>query len=71
MVFAAQNPGQYITLTFHSLQTECAYDHVFIYDGSSVHSPMKGSFSGRGLPSPVTAKSFFTVQKYILTPPGS
>jgi len=57
MVFAAQNPGQYITLTFHSLQTECAYDHVFIYDGSSVHSPMKGSFSGRGLPSPVTAKS--------------
>lgn len=52
-----QSPGQYITLTFHSLQTECAYDHVFVYDGDSVHSSMKGSFSGRGLPPPVIAKS--------------
>lgn len=58
-VFAitAQHPGQFITLTFHSLQTECAYDHVFVYDGNSVSSKMMGSFSGRVLPAPITATS--------------
>ena len=53
----AQHQGQYITLSFQSLQTECAYDHVFIYDGDTVDSKLKGSFSGRGLPAPVVAKS--------------
>lgn len=68
--FLVQHPGQYITLTFQSLQTECAYDHVFVYDGDTVHSKLKGSFSGRGLPAPVVAKSgsvhdFFSYQFYL------
>lgn len=55
--WAAQTQGQFITLKFQRLQTECAYDHVFVYDGNSVNSRMIGSFSGRVLPAPVTAKS--------------
>ena len=28
--------SSYISLTFHHMDTECGYDYVFIYDGSSL-----------------------------------
>ena len=40
---------EHYTHTIHSLQTECAYDQVFVYDGDIVLSPMKDSFSGHEL----------------------
>lgn len=44
-----------ITLSFTKMDTECSYDHVFIYDGESYTSPLLGSFSGNTTPPSVTA----------------
>lgn len=54
---AANNSFQYITLSFRSMGTECSYDYVFVYDGSSFNSPLLGSFSGKTEPQQVTASS--------------
>ncbi|XP_067133716.1 multiple epidermal growth factor-like domains protein 8 [Centruroides vittatus] len=53
----ANNTHQYITLTFLEMETECSYDHVFVYNGDSYTSPLLGSFSGSTLPPPITANS--------------
>ena len=38
----------FITLKFIQLSTECVYDYIFVYDGSSsTNSTLLGSFSGR------------------------
>ena len=38
----------FITLKFTQLSTECVYDYIFVYDGSSSsNSTLLGSFSGR------------------------
>ena len=55
--FSAASPGQYITLNITSIQTECSYDHVYVYDGNTYESLMLGVFSGRTIPPLVTAKS--------------
>lgn len=39
------------------MKTECAYDYVFVYDGSSFEAPLLGSFSGRTCPPMITASS--------------
>ncbi|ENN77377.1 hypothetical protein YQE_06202, partial [Dendroctonus ponderosae] len=48
---------RFISLTFRSMGTECAYDYVFVYDGASFAAPLLGSFSGRTAPPKVTATS--------------
>ncbi|XP_037559962.1 multiple epidermal growth factor-like domains protein 8 [Dermacentor silvarum] len=53
----ANSSKLYITLRFHEMATECAYDHVFVYDGDSYTSPLLGTFSGESIPPPVTATS--------------
>lgn len=53
----ANSTHQYITLTFLEMETECSYDHVFVYNGDSYTSPLLGSFSGSTLPPPITANS--------------
>lgn len=53
----ANSSRSYITLKFREMDTECAYDHVFVYDGDSYGSPLLGSFSGTALPPAVTAAS--------------
>ena len=53
----ATGSNQYITLDFISMETECAYDYLFIYDGNSYSSPLLGSFSGGTLPDRVLATS--------------
>lgn len=53
----ARNDSQFITLTFHSMGTECSYDYVFVYDGDSFKDPLLGSFSGKTEPQKVVATS--------------
>ncbi|KAK8778157.1 hypothetical protein V5799_020502 [Amblyomma americanum] len=53
----ANSSKLYITLRFHEMATECAYDHVFVYDGDSYSSPLLGTFSGESIPPPVIATS--------------
>lgn len=57
IVLAANNSQQFITLSFRAMGTECSYDYVFVYDGSSFNSPLLGSFSGKTEPQQVTAVS--------------
>ncbi|XP_076755978.1 multiple EGF like domains 8 [Xylocopa sonorina] len=53
----ANNSGQFITLSFRTMGTECSYDYVFVYDGDSFRSPLLGSFSGKTEPQQVTSSS--------------
>lgn len=53
----ANGSNHFITLTFHSMGTECSYDYVFVYDGDSFSSPLLGSFSGKTAPQQVIASS--------------
>ncbi|XP_045900405.1 multiple epidermal growth factor-like domains protein 8 [Micropterus dolomieu] len=50
-------PGNRIVLNFTFMDTECAYDYLFVYDGDSYQSPLLASLSGNTLPQPVEAKS--------------
>lgn len=54
-IFIATDAASSITLSFTKMDTECSYDHVFIYDGESYASPLLGSFSGNTTPPSVTA----------------
>ncbi|XP_030384738.1 multiple epidermal growth factor-like domains protein 8 [Scaptodrosophila lebanonensis] len=53
----AKNDSQFITLTFHNMDTECSYDYIYVYDGDSFNSTLLGSFSGRTLPQRLVARS--------------
>ncbi|XP_072409475.1 multiple epidermal growth factor-like domains protein 8 [Chiloscyllium punctatum] len=53
----APNSSFRIILTFMFLDTECAYDYLFIYDGDSYSSPLLASLSGNTLPEPIEARS--------------
>lgn len=53
----AKNDSQFITLTFHSMGTECSYDYIYVYDGDSFNSTLLGSFSGRTQPQKLVARS--------------
>lgn len=53
----AHNDSQFITLTFHSMGTECSYDYIYVYDGDSFNSTLLGSFSGRTQPQRLVARS--------------
>ncbi len=44
-----------ITLNFTSFNLESGYDHMFIYDGGSVNSPLIGQYTGTVNPGPVTS----------------
>lgn len=39
------------------MNTECSYDHLYVYDGATYESLLLAVFSGESLPSPVIAKS--------------
>ncbi|XP_050307632.1 multiple epidermal growth factor-like domains protein 8 [Anthonomus grandis grandis] len=57
LIKSNNSEDHFISLTFRSMGTECAYDYVFVYDGSSFDAPLLGSFSGRTAPPKVTASS--------------
>jgi hypothetical protein len=73
MIFLAGGQDKYISLKFLHMDTECAYDYLFVYDGASSKDKLLGSFSGKVLPSDLTAKSgsmlivFFSDTNYVLT----
>ncbi|XP_055855625.1 multiple epidermal growth factor-like domains protein 8 [Episyrphus balteatus] len=53
----ARNASQFITLTFHSMGTECSYDYIYVYDGDTFNATLLGSFSGRTEPQRLVASS--------------
>lgn len=57
--FIANSTNQFITLEFKTLNTECSYDYIFVYDGDSFNSPILGSFSGKNQPQSILASSGF------------
>ncbi|MCW3078540.1 MAG: N-acetylmuramyl-L-alanine amidase, negative regulator of AmpC, AmpD [Bacteroidetes bacterium] len=44
-----------ITLSFTSFNVENNYDHLFIYNGGSINSPLIGQYTGTVNPGPVTS----------------
>ena len=57
VITAAARRGEFISLKFTSMVTECSYDYVFVYDGQTYDSPLLGSFSGGTKPDVLTATS--------------
>ena len=53
----AKDPDKTIYLEFESLDTECSYDFLFIYDGNTFKAPLLASLSGKNKPDPVLARS--------------
>lgn len=45
--------GAKIQLNFTRFYTESNYDHVYVYDGPSLSSPLIGRFSGSSVPAPI------------------
>ena len=63
----------FVTLKFNRMDTECGYDFVFVYDGSSMSDKLIGSFSGKNVPPLITSTSnymlivFFSDTNYVLS----
>lgn len=51
------SPAQSLTLSFTSFATQDSADVVRVYDGVDAGAPLLAAYSGRGIPSPVTAPS--------------
>ncbi|GAB4161223.1 MAG: hypothetical protein Tsb0033_18340 [Winogradskyella sp.] len=48
-------PGDAVTATFTSFNTESNYDELYVYDGPNAASPLLGVFSGSTIPGPFTS----------------
>jgi len=59
-------PGEFISLEFIKMLTECSYDYVFVYDGNTYNSPLLGSFSGETIPDVLVASSQYVSMPGIL-----
>ncbi|KAE8593599.1 hypothetical protein XENTR_v10019212 [Xenopus tropicalis] len=53
----APNNNYRILLSFLFMETECAYDYLFVYDGDSYSDRLLASLSGSSLPSTLEATS--------------
>ena len=51
------NPGQVVSVTFNSFNTEATYDYLYIYDGSSITDPLINRYSGTTSPGIITSSS--------------
>jgi len=56
-ICAAARRGEFISLNFSNMVTECSYDYVFVYDGRTYNSRLLGSFSGGTKPDVLVATS--------------
>ena len=63
--FVAPQPGQSILLTFQNFDTECGFDYLKIYDGSSKQR-LLGSFSGNTVPQSLTSNTSAVSKMIIL-----
>lgn len=53
-----ENEPYFISLVFSQMNTECAYDYVFVYDGNTPeNSILLGSFSGKSFPPKLISES--------------
>uniref|UniRef100_A0A8C4ZJK4 Attractin-like 1a n=1 Tax=Gadus morhua TaxID=8049 RepID=A0A8C4ZJK4_GADMO len=62
-------PNAVLRLRFNHFATECSWDHMYIYDGDSVFSPMVAVFSGLVVPDSVgneTVPEVVTTSGYAL-----
>ena len=72
VVICPSNPGELVTVTFTSFNTEANWDALFVYDGNSINAPqiassngtgfaflatMPGGFWGTAIPGPFTSSS--------------
>ncbi|APY08899.1 hypothetical protein BWZ20_11555 [Winogradskyella sp. J14-2] len=48
-------PGDAVTATFTSFNTESNFDELYVYDGPNAASPLLGVFSGSTIPGPFTS----------------
>ncbi len=61
-----QPPGATgIVLNFPSFNTESGYDFVNVYDGSTIFSPLLGSFAGSSIPPPLTSSGGSMLVQFI------
>lgn len=44
LIEAGNSTNSTIRLHFEEFNTECGWDHLYIYDGDSVHSPLLGVY---------------------------
>lgn len=44
LIEAGNSTNSTIRLHFEEFVTECGWDHLYIYDGDSVHSPLLGVY---------------------------
>src|SRR6218665_2373067 len=49
--------GNCIRVTFSAFNTESGYDYLYVYDGSSIASPLIGTYSGTAVPAAITSSS--------------
>jgi CUB-like protein len=47
--------GQYITFTFSSFNVENTYEHLIVYNGPTVGSPIIGNYTGTNSPGTITS----------------
>jgi len=53
--FFPDNPGEIITVTFTSFDSEACCDELFVYDGPNDTYPLIGTYAGTGIPGPFTS----------------
>jgi len=64
-------PGQLVTVTFTSFDTEATFDLLKVYDGNSVAGTLLGTFSGTTIPGPFTASTASGCLTFVFTSDGS
>ncbi|MCL9770625.1 fibronectin type III domain-containing protein [Flavobacterium sp. HXWNR69] len=70
-VICPTNPGELVTVTFTSFNTESGFDVLRIYDGNSITAPLLGTYSGTALPPSFTSTSADGCLTFRFTSDGS
>ena len=65
------NPGELVTVTFTSFNTENNFDFLRIYDGNSTAAPLLGTFTGTTLPPTFTSTAANGCLTFNFTSDGS
>ncbi len=65
------NPGEPVTVTFSSFETEASSDSLKVYNGMSVLSPILAGYAGTVLPAPITSTDASGCLTFEFTSDGS
>lgn len=66
-----ENPGDLVTFTFLSFDTESCCDDLIVYDGPDTGSTVVGSFAGTAIPDPVTSTHSSGALTFVFDSDGS